>query len=354
MRKNYLDNLRWSIVLLLFPFHVFMIYNNWGENFYIRQDSLFLPSLFNTLIWPWFMPSLFVISGISAFYSLENRGIRKFSIERVTKLFIPLFFGILLVIPVQTYYAERFHNGYQGRYLNQYKLFFTKITDLTGYSGGFTPGQLWFILYLFIISMITIPLIQILKRVKFKSSKSLPFAGIILAGFLPLLGKPFLSIGGKSIFEYMIYYLLGFYLLRNDEVTGKIQKYQVLLYSSCLFFMMCYIVFCEKKIYRINEVLYYVVYQMYSWTFILSALAIYKRKMDFRNTLTEYFSKSSFPVYLFHQSAIICCAYYIVQLRCPPQLHIIVILFASIILTFCVYEITKRIKLFRIMFAIKA
>lgn len=353
MRKNYIDNLRWSIVLLLFPFHVFMIYNNWGENFYIKQDGSFFPSLFNTLVWPWFMPSLFIISGVSAFYSLENRGIKSFVIERITKLFIPLFFGILLLIPIQTYYAERFHNGYEGNYLTQYKLFFTKVDDFTGYSGGFTPGQLWFILYLFIISMITVPLIQSLKRIKLKRNKIIPFVGVVLFGFLPVLGKEILNIGGKSIVEYLIYYLLGYYLLRNDAVIGKIQKYLIFLCGSCFIFMICYILLYEKKFYEINEIVYFIVYQMYSWTFILSAFGIYKKKMDFRNKLTTYFSKSSFPVYLFHQSSIVCCAYYVVQLRGTTQLHIMCILVASIILTFCVYEITKRIKVFRFIFAIK-
>ncbi|MFA6857503.1 MAG: acyltransferase family protein [Treponema sp.] len=353
MRKYYIDNLRCSIVFLLFPFHVFMIYNNWGEDFYIRQDGLFLPSLFNCLIWPWFMPSLFVIAGISAFHSLQSRGPGKFVIERITKLFIPLCSGILLLVPVQTYYAERFHNNYNGSYFYQYKLFFTKISDLTGYSGGFTPGHLWFILYLFIISMAALPLVKMLKKIPLKTGTDIPFAGIILAGILPVLGKPFLNTGGKSIVEYLIYYLLGYYILSNDNVIDKVVKHLAVLCGSCFIFMICYIVFYEKKFYAVNEIVYFIVYQLYSWTFILSVSGIYKCKVNLRNNFTDYFSKSSFPVYLFHQSAVVCCAYYIVRIPCPVQLHIICILAAAILLTICIYEITKRIKFFRIIFAVR-
>ncbi|MCK9169110.1 MAG: acyltransferase family protein [Treponema sp.] len=353
MRKQYIDNLRCSIVLLLFPFHVFMIYNNWGENFYIKQDGLFLPSLFNCLIWPWFMPSLFVIAGISAFYSLQSRGPGKFAVERIKKLFIPLFSGILLVVPVQTYYAEKFHNGYQGNYFYQYKLFFTKIHDLTGYSGGFTPGHLWFILYLFIISMAALPLVEIVKKLRFKTGTAIPFAVIVLSGILPVFGKPFLNTGGKSIVEYLIYYLLGYYILSNDNVIDKIVKHLAVLCGSCFIFMICYIMFYEKKFYAVNEIVYFIVYQLYSWTFILSVTGIYKYKVNFRNNLTDYFSKSSFAVYLFHQSSIVCCAYYIVQIPCTALLHIILILAAAIVLTFGMYEITKRIKFFRTVFAVR-
>ncbi len=35
MRKDFIDNIRIICILLLFPFHTAMIYNNWGELFYI-------------------------------------------------------------------------------------------------------------------------------------------------------------------------------------------------------------------------------------------------------------------------------------------------------------------------------
>lgn len=35
MRKHYLDNIRTIVILLLFPYHTFMIWNNFGTKFYI-------------------------------------------------------------------------------------------------------------------------------------------------------------------------------------------------------------------------------------------------------------------------------------------------------------------------------
>ena len=141
MRRHYLDNLRAALVLLLVPFHTFMMYNNWGEGFYVYAQPLGFPSLMINMIWPWFMPALFTLAGISAAFSLERRTVGQFVRERFTRLFVPLVLGILFVIPVQTYYAERFHNGYTGSYLAQYRLFIGKMTDLTGYTGGFTPAS---------------------------------------------------------------------------------------------------------------------------------------------------------------------------------------------------------------------
>lgn len=163
-RKCYIDNIRWLTILLLFPFHVFVIYNNFDENNYIKGNGNVILSNITTSLWPWFMPILFVLAGISTVYAVQKRTTKGFIIERIKKLFVPLFFGILIICPILTYYAERYHNKYSGTYIQQYILFFTKETDLTGYTGGFTPGHLWFILYLFIISLISLPIIYFVPK----------------------------------------------------------------------------------------------------------------------------------------------------------------------------------------------
>jgi hypothetical protein len=43
MRKYYIDNLRWIIISLLFFFFFFMIYNSFGEKYYIKGiDNIYL------------------------------------------------------------------------------------------------------------------------------------------------------------------------------------------------------------------------------------------------------------------------------------------------------------------------
>lgn len=82
------------------------------------------------------------VAGISSCYALRKRTPREYVKERVLRLLVPLLAGVALLVPIQTYVAEVFHNGYGGGYLAQYVLFFTKPTDLTGYHGGFTPAHL--------------------------------------------------------------------------------------------------------------------------------------------------------------------------------------------------------------------
>ncbi len=171
-RNYYLDYLRIISIVLLFPVHTFMVWNDYGQKFYVwGGDNRVLSSLI-ILINPWFMPILFVIAGMCARYSLEDRTTKQFIAERLKKLFVPFVSGIVLIVPFQTLFARKYYYNYKGSILDNIIYFFTHFTDLTGYDGAFTPGQLWFILFLFIISLIGVLIAKVLPYDKVKNKIS--------------------------------------------------------------------------------------------------------------------------------------------------------------------------------------
>jgi fucose 4-O-acetylase-like acetyltransferase len=98
-RKYFIDNLRWITILLLLPFHTFIIYNTFGEGNYIKGNGNILLTNIIVSFWPWFMPLLFVLAGISSMYALTKRKPIDYLKERFNKLFVPLLSGILIIIP---------------------------------------------------------------------------------------------------------------------------------------------------------------------------------------------------------------------------------------------------------------
>ena len=72
-RKYYIDNLRAFTILIVVIYHVFIIYNNWGEGFYIHGKTLLIPSIINEILKIWMMPLLFAVAGISSHFALEKR-----------------------------------------------------------------------------------------------------------------------------------------------------------------------------------------------------------------------------------------------------------------------------------------
>lgn len=221
-RKHYIDNLRWACILLLIPFHTAMAWNCWGEGNYIWFRKSRILSSFITSISPWYMALLFVLAGISARLALKKKTYRGFILERISKLLIPLITGMFTVVALIAYYADKFHNEYQGNFISHYSIFFTRFTDLTGYDGGWTPGHLWFLLYLFIISMMSLGLIALQRKYMPKLSFEKMNVGWIaaLVVLLPFAGK-ILNFGGKSIGLFMVMYLIGYYMIAEDSIMER-------------------------------------------------------------------------------------------------------------------------------------
>ena len=353
MRKYFIDNIRWLCVLFLFPYHTFMVFNSFGESFYVKGANVEITTIFIIAAYPWLMPLLFLVAGISSAYALQKRTSTEYIKERVFKLLIPFVFGVLLLVPVQTYFAEIFHNGYAGNYFEQYILFFTKITDLTGYNGGLTPAHLWFILYLFIISLIALPIMHFYQ----KSAKKLPVHKITLPVLLPLFLIPgfsqmILDIGGKSLGEYFAWFLLGYFLVSCETLQEKLQKYRFLLLGLSI---PCAIIhtFYGEAINDYNFIIYEVLYSFYAWVTILAILGISRKYFNFTNRATAYLSKSSFGIYVLHQQWIVITAYFALKLTDNIQLQMVLITTASTVLTFLNYELFKRIIVTRFAFGLK-
>lgn len=353
MRKHFIDNLRWMIVLLLFPYHTFMIYNTFGESFYIKGADIVITSSIITATWPWIMPLLFTVAGISSAYALKRRSPQQYIRERLHKLLLPLLFGIVLLMPIITYFAERFHNGYRDSYLEQYILFFTKSTDLTGYHGGFTPGHLWFILFLLVISLAALPIMKWYEQ----SAKKLPLStlklpSLLILFILPLICRVVLDISGKSFGEYFAFFMIGYFILSDDRIQNMLEKLSYLL-AGVFVAGMAAIIFMFIMEWHVGGILYDLFEAFYAYCGILALLGLSKRHYNVHTKATAYFSVSSFAVYLFHMVWIVITAYYVFQLTQEPALQMLLILLGSIPLTFATDYGCRKFAVTRWMFGLK-
>lgn len=352
MRKHFIDNLRWMTVLLLFPYHIFMIYNTFGESFYIKGANLLLPTNFLVAVWSWFMPLLFTISGISSAYALKKRSAREFVKERVLKLFIPLLFGIVLLMPIITYYAERFHNGYKGSYFEQYVLFFTKSTDLTGYHGGFTPGHLWFILYLFVISLVALPIMTRYEKAAQKLPISKMNMSILLSLFIiPFVSSVVLDIAGKSLGEYFAYFLIGYFVFSEENIEQLLEQHRLELFVLFLAGIVFMLIGFDAK-WNMNRILYGLIQRFYAFSGILAFLGMSRRYFNVSNRVTSFLSKSSFGVYLFHQVWVVTVAFYIFKFTKQPAVQMVLIFVGSVPFTFLTYYLCRKFGVTRFMFGL--
>ena len=353
-RKYYVDNLRWMAILLLFPFHAAQVWSG-GEysGFYIWSHTNTALYVFTTAVYPWYMTFLFTIAGMSCKYALLKRTNKQFVVERTKKLLIPFFFGLLVLVPVMTYTAEVFFNGYTGTYWQQYGLFFTKETDLTGYHGGFTPGHLWFLLYLFIISLAALLIIFLQKKClpKFRVDSISYFFLILL--FVPeWLCQYILNIGGKSLGQFMILFLFGYYILSEESILQKLKQYRYVSLGICILSGSLYTyLYCFENLRTIWMTGLYI---FFGWMGIMTLLGIGQTKLNFHNRLSIYFTRASFPVYILHMPVLVVAGFFVLRLPVGVAGQFLLIVLISFIATFFIYEMIKKVPVLRFFLGIKA
>jgi glucan biosynthesis protein C len=112
----------------------------------------------------WFMHLLFLISGVGAAASLRKRTARRFIGERANRLLLPLLVGTLVVIAFQAWLRALSFGTFTGGFFAFYPSFFNGISSGPGSRYNFDYGQLWFLLYLFVFSVLALPLFLRLNR----------------------------------------------------------------------------------------------------------------------------------------------------------------------------------------------
>lgn len=342
MRRHYIDNIRWVVILLLIPYHAAMAWNTWGENNYIVIGSDKVLSSFIVLFSPFFMPLLFLLAGISTKFALAKRTSGQYIIERVKRLIVPLLFGTIVIMPVMTYIADRHNCGYEGGFFSHYPVFFTKFTDLTGGDGGFSFGQFWFLLYLFVISVIALGIILLQKKLIRKEMTDIPLRFVIILGLPMFFLKDLLSIGGKSIALFLYVFLIGYYVFSREETVLKISKFKWIFLAIGLVSSVANIwifIWSGLQLNLLNNIANFLA----GWFMILSIIGIGKSLLDLTGRIPGTLSKISFAVFCLHYIFVVIFQY----LMCMFTDNIVVLYMVPVILSY-IFTLTASLIFVRV------
>lgn len=177
-RLSYLDWLRFLVVLSLAPFHAALSYTGMGvvyvydtpirdlflSGVFPQDAGPFAMRIFTVFMDNWFMHLLFMVSGIAAASSLRKRSAGEFVGERANRLLLPLLLGTLFVISIQSWLRALSFGRFSGGFFSFYPHFFNGINAGPTSKGNMDYGQLWFLLYLFVYSMLALPLLLAVRR----------------------------------------------------------------------------------------------------------------------------------------------------------------------------------------------
>lgn len=355
-RNHGLDWLRTGCILLLFPFHTARVFDAWEPN-YIKDTVNSFSSWFLFLTSYWFMPLMFVIAGVSAYYALQKRTPGQFVKERFLRLLVPFLVGILLVVPIQGYLASVQQYGYTGGYLSFLPSYFTDFSDLTGYTGSFTPGHLWFLLYLY---MISVGLLPVLKRIRQSDGQKPSFWGkpvVLILAFIPLAVTSALpAIGGKNPFYFAAFFLLGYWIAHRN-LLDFIKKYRIRLLLGALF-SGAYFVIGRPLLgfasgYTAQAAIVALLRDSAAWLMTLALIGLAQAYCNKPGKALNYCNGASFPVYVLHQSAMMAVAFFVVAWPLPAWAKFLLIAIGSFLFSLAGYEALRRFRITRFLLGMK-
>jgi len=353
VRRHDLDWLRIMAVLLLIPFHSARVFDVW-DPFYVKNaaKSGVLTWSVIAFLEPWHMQLLFVLAGAATWYALGHRSAGAYAGERFKRLLVPLGFGLLVIVPPQTYLGAWSHGLHisLGSYWN-----FSG--DLTGYTGGWTPAHLWFIAFLFIFSLLALPLFMRWHRRPI-GARWLLFAMpvvLLLANALPAPDD-----GPQNPFYSLALFIGGFLLVADPRAERMIHRAWKPLLAAAAGTMATTLLVWHSGVAdtfaegSLPDTLVSFLGNVNTWVCVLALLGAGHALFNRQNRVLRYANEGAYPFYLLHQTVIITVAYVVVRWNLGLWPKYGLVLAGSFALTLGLYEfVVRRHNPMRFLFGLK-
>jgi peptidoglycan/LPS O-acetylase OafA/YrhL len=278
-----------------------------------------------------------------------------------------LVFGLLVIVPPQSYFGLLHHTDVSISYLEWYPSFFRpNASDLDGYfMGGFALGHLWFVVFLFLFSLLALPLFLYLRRRE--SGKQLVHW---LAGFFSLPGTIFLLAIPLFVMAWLLdfypnplyfiaHFAVGFLLVADARFEKAIGRHKAiaLVLGPVLYL---YVAYLNTTGWPggipswFGTIIDIYVRGFAPWFFVIAILGYGRSILSTRTSFLAYSGQASYPVYLLHQTAIVIIGYYVVQWNTGILIKYATILVAAIVVSILIYDLlVKRTKVTRVLFGMR-
>ena len=373
-RRYDLDWLRIAAFGLLVVYHVGMYYVSWDWHVKSPHASP-LAEPFMLASSPWRMSLLFLISGVASAFLIAKSG-NGFLGQRSWRLLLPLIFGMLVVVPPQSYYqvVEQLPGGYHDGYWAFWKRYLAADDQFCREGDCLrvpTWNHLWFVAYLWVYTV----LLWVLVRLAPRRSETLGrWLGTQLQGWkLLLLPSAYLAlarIGLADRFEsthalagdwynhaqYLPVFLLGFLVARETAFWDAMQRLRRpalwLALGSWLCIAGWYSLFqMEGQIGTLPGELWLpqrrLLWGLMQWNAIVAACGYARHWAPGDSPARRYLTEAVFPVYILHQTLIVVLSQQIKPLALPAAAEAPLLIALTLAGCFAGYELVRRIRWLR-------
>lgn len=328
-RMLFLDWVRIGAFALLVLYHVGMYYVSWDWH----VKSPFATGAIEPLMLlssPWRMSALFIVSGAATAVMLGAAQRTRFMRQRSARLLLPLATGVLLIVPPQAYFEVVQKVQYAGSYVDFLSLYFS------GY-GGFCRGtdclvlptwnHLWFLPYLWFYTLLLWLLLKRWPSLLADGASALSHAlrGWRLlvwpALWLALLRMTLLTRFGSTHAlvddwfnhaSYFSMFLLGALFAQQRALFDRLVPLRwpalALALAAWGLLTLYYLHAAQGPVDGALRQAQRALWAGMQWTALVAVLGFARRHLERDHRWRAPLVEAVFPVYLLHQTLLICAA----------------------------------------------
>ena len=383
-RRHDLDWVRVLAFGLLVLYHVGMYYVTWEWHVDSPDAS---PALepFMMLSSPWRLSLLFLVSGVATAFLVEKlrRGSGAgappgFLGQRSWRLLVPLVFGMLVVVPPQSYYevVDKLPGGYHDGYLAFWARYLAGDSSFCRGEDCLvlpTWNHLWFVAYLWVYTVLAWLALRLAPRAVAGAGERLgawlsrgPLLLLAPALLLALARMTMIGRFGSTHalvddwynhVQYLAVFALGFLLARDARVWDRFAALRWpalwLWLGSWLAIVAYFAAFRELEPPQALRLAMRATWGLNQWCAIVAVLGLARRIAPGDSPTLRYLSRAVFPVYILHQTIIVVLAWHLRPLGLQPPVEGPLLVAATFALAFAGYGLIRRIPPLRPLFGLK-
>ncbi len=369
-RRYDLDWLRVFAFGMLILYHVGMFYVTWGWHVKSRYAShLVEPAM--AMVNPWRLALLFLISGIAIRFATDKTRLRHFLPERLTRLFLPLVFGMAVVVMPQAYAELRFKGEIGPGLLAFYPdyLSFGNFSIIVP-----TWNHLWYVAYVLVYTALAAMALPLLRRLADGPAawflSWLDRGGtwrLLLVPALPFLVyrltlDPYFptthTLWGDwaNIAHTLTIFLFGFIAAKNEAfwraVATTLPAAAILSLGLGIVLLVARL---NWQLIAADEPVRMAIGLLrvfFAWSAIVTLLGLAQRFANRKSMALTYLTGAMFPYYILHQTLIVLVGYWFTMHRAPAALEAAAIIAATLIGCAAGDEIVRRVAIIRPLFGL--
>jgi glucan biosynthesis protein C len=367
-RLLFVDNIRWTMVILVLTMHATDTYSPFGNWYYTdRAESSFGTILFfgiyQSFLQAFFMALLFFVSGYFTVQAWKRKTAAAFLRGRFVRLGIPTLLYMLVIGPITQYFLS--HTWGTGGFAHQW------LTHLRDGEWLSETGPMWFCAALLIFSMAFV-LIQRALPVR-PPTNTLPHHGTIIAFIIAMAvstflvrivfpeNKSVLNVHPGDFPQYILMFWAGIIAYRGAWLERFPDRLAVQWSIGALLISMPLLVILldARGSAQIDKQAFDGGFNFISaikstWeAFVclgmsVGLLALYRRTLDHQSAWAKYLSENAFAVYLFHPPVLIAIALALHGLSAPALIKDFLLSLSACLATFALSGlILRRVPLLR-------